>query len=1327
MFNKKKLFLLTTLIILLIGVVSASEVSEDTFDNSEKVFDNIEDTLHYENNVVNNKDNSKDMLENDNINVFNKTDKNQRSIVKDYIKDTKEDSNNVYVSNYNELVSQIDLINKGTEKSYTINLNPGNYNATTNIVLESDTSFTKEITINANNIVLDGKNKYQFLIINTGVISDEDSWEEYDDNINLKINNIILKNFNGTFGGAIHKLNLGMLKINNSKFINNSAVDGGAIYNSGNLTITNTEFISNIADTPDEYGTGFGSGAISNPSEGTLTISSSKFINNSATRYGGAIGNHGSLTIFDTLFTNNKITSDYYDKDFAGGAIFNYYAGDKTVSIVKSKFSNNYAMEGSAIYNIQSNMSIYDSDFINNTIFNEGYSGVETFMYINNSKFINNTNVNEGYVIHNTANLTINNSKIMNNKGRLEPVNNYGNDGYYQAKLIIDSSEFLNNINNHTSGGAIYNRYGDLTIKNSLFINNTAADDGGAIKNLDAILTIENTTFTDNTAERGGAIGNDDKLTIISSKFMNNKAIEGGYYNYGSGGAIYNSGDLVITNTEFTNNSAIIKGGAIYNHGEEDNYYCNLTITNSKLINNTANSGEAIYNNGILTLQNSFLKNNRINDKGTNNIINTTIDGELINDLKENATITVGSTRNVYKGDQVSIYGKLSANGIDIPNEKVLLRVSGEVYTLTTTTYGNYNLKLTPKSYGNYTIFVIFAGTDEYASSSASTTFEVMKRPTLLTLGCTEEVNVGDKVCIYGKLTTDGKDMADRTIMLQVNDDDYYVQTTQYGNYKLYITATESGTNYISASFDDDYECIYDYARAYTTFEVMKRPTLLTLGCTGEVYVGDKVCIYGKLTTDGKDMADRTIELTVNDYDYYYIQTTQYGNYKLYITATEEGTNNITAYFYDDIEYLYGSSIADTTFVAKQKPTLITLGSTQEAYIGDNVCIYGKLTTNGKDMANKTIIIKVNNDYYHVQTTQYGNYKIYITATEEGINNITARYLGSNIYMGDINQTTFTAKQKPTLLTLGSTQEAYIGGNVCIYGKLTTNGKDMANKKIIIKVNNDYYNTQTTQYGNYKIYVTATIAGQNNITARYLGSNIYMGDINQTTFTVNKKDTVLTLGSTKNVILGNNICIFGKLTVDGVDIPYKKVNVNVYDNDYSVTTTQYGNYKLYVNATKLGIINILSSFDGDNNYSSSINETSLTVCDVIYTIELPINLEEYYKTVGNDEFCTWYQTEDKQQLKGVYLDHYNKENPIEARPEYLVIDTKFYFKDNSGNIITVQGDDNYGGILSHDLISGYTPYKVLAKYRKLTQDEINLSSDYAYDPKTGEWYQIKQD
>ena len=176
---------------------------------------------------------------------------------------------------------------------------------------------------------------------------------------------------------AIHNLTLtrNMARYKSSHLVmDGDDASGGAVYNEGTLTISDSSFIHNVAD---EYG-----GAIHN--EGTLTISDSEFIDNRAVALGGAISNYeGTLVISDSRFSGN--TSE------DGGAILNGLGGRLVIS--GGSFNNNTAAVGGAVSGKTGTLIISGSSFIDNRAKGTGGAVHNWFgnMDISNSSFSGNS------------------------------------------------------------------------------------------------------------------------------------------------------------------------------------------------------------------------------------------------------------------------------------------------------------------------------------------------------------------------------------------------------------------------------------------------------------------------------------------------------------------------------------------------------------------------------------------------------------------------------------------------------------------------------------------------------------------------------------------------------------------------------------------------------------------------------------------------------------------------------------------------------------------------------------------------------------------------
>ena len=257
------------------------------------------------------------------------------------------------------------------------------------------------------------------------------------------------------------------------------------------------------------------------------------------------------ITISKSITINgNGITIDAKGKS----RIF-YINGGATVVLNNITFTNGYQREdGGAIYNENAKVTITGSQFIKNTISqNGGAINNKGTMNIAETCFIANKASWDGGAIYNTGNINIADSYFINST-----VNNGGGAIYnFESNMNITHSNFINNIAGAIqsySGGAIYNFYSNVNIACSNFIDNTANRiDGGAIYNWGREINIVNSSFIANKAITwdGGAISNyDGHMTITNSLFINNTARHGG--------AIYNRGNsnAEITNCVFINNKA---------------------------------------------------------------------------------------------------------------------------------------------------------------------------------------------------------------------------------------------------------------------------------------------------------------------------------------------------------------------------------------------------------------------------------------------------------------------------------------------------------------------------------------------------------------------------------------------------------------------------------------------------------------------------------------------------------------------------------------------------------------------------------------------------
>ena len=426
-------------------------------------------------------------------------------------------------------------------------------------------------------------------------------------------------------GAAIYNWYDGVLTVSGSNFTNNikNYKNGdrlvGAIATIGDATISDSYFVNNAGRWGGAITT---SGAlIAGDDVNTLTVSGSTFKENGGL-YGAGIFVAGSdFTVSDCVFDKNTAfgKGDMTPNNNNGAAIVVTDTGkDITGAITGSKFTNNKAQYGGAIYICEGNIAISDSLFENNSADVEG-GAIDIGSAINNpvvtiedSKFVNNT----PQAIHNSKELHLGIETFTDLQNAINLV-----DGILtldsdiamtddEAAGFVDGVAINKNIRidgkGHTISAEDLGRIFSIgegftvTLTNATLINGKATE-GGAIYN-DGSLTLSDVKLSDNAADSyGGAVFNNGHLVVSDSVFDSNDIVNRGSASVDYGGAaIYNwyDGVLTVSGSNFTNNIKNYKNGdrlvgAIATIGD-------ATISDSYFVNNAGRWGGAITTSGAL-------------------------------------------------------------------------------------------------------------------------------------------------------------------------------------------------------------------------------------------------------------------------------------------------------------------------------------------------------------------------------------------------------------------------------------------------------------------------------------------------------------------------------------------------------------------------------------------------------------------------------------------------------------------------------------------------------------------------------------------------------
>ena len=980
--------------------------------------------------------------------------------------------------------------------------------------------------------------------------------------------------------------------ISRSTFTNNKAQYGGAIdICAGTIKITNSKFINNSAD---EEG-----GAIDiNTLNGNLkvTISGSKFINNSAP-LGGAILNIKDLTVKGSTFINNTPNT-----------IFNWVGAGGNLNLNIRTFTDLQNAIGLVTGTLTLNQNVAmtakeAADFTNGitinkdiTIDGKGHTidaknlgrifsiGEGFTVTLTNATLINGRAV-EGGAIYNDGSLTLSDVKLSDNAA-----DSYGGAVFNNGELVVSDSVFdSNDIVNRGSasvdygGAAIYNWYdGTLTVSGSNFTNNIRNYKNG--DNLvGAITTIGNATvigsnFVNNSGRWGGALsvmgGESSSATnfidIDGTKFVNNSALYGGaMFVWGS--------NYSISNSVFDNNSAFGKGNMTPNNNNggalvvtQGNIPISGTIINSNFTNNKAQYGGAAWiNEGTVDISNSNFINNT-----------ATVEAGAIGfePAYTKITATVYGTNfinNTAGVDGGAIYsnGDLRISDSDFDNNKAQ---KADII------YSNINglLSINGNNYSNYTEnkapIINLAGIETISSDGG----------VIITVLDNKTVNVcyGDVVTLHAIITVDGVLVANQDLSFSVyNGEDVVVCKAN-----SLLNGSYVATYKINDVINKTVSIVYDGPEVHINtgiLNVSKANPDLTVGALN-ITVGDLEII----TVTGPKDATGLITLTLNGIDY--ILPIYNGEAKFYFQDLAYGTYDVSASYSGDNHYV----AAENSTVFKVDKVLANLNiHVEDITFGENGLV---IITLPSDIDGSIVTVNVNGKVYPV-TVENGFAKLPLRELNAGDYTISAVFAGNDKYLPGVSNALLTVSKADPALNVLISDVGYDGVfniNVALTGvdAIGLNGN------VIVTVNNKDYSVNIVNGKGTAVGVKLA-AGTYDFTAAWAGNDNYNAVGDSGKFSVAKVDSIIDV-AVSDIKVGEDAVISVKLLSDATG----SVTVTVNGKDYTETVVN-GVANVKVADLKAGTYDVAVKYSGDNNYNAAVATSSFTVSKVDSTMDVTVN------------------------------------------------------------------------------------------------------------------------
>ena len=1010
-----------------------------------------------------------------------------------------------------------------------------------------------------------------------------------------------------------------VVSINNSSFVGNKAPVAGAIFTNVDSKITNSNFTKNTASK---------GGAVLNENGAKLTVDNSTFKDNAADSYGGAVFNNGELVVSDSVFDSNDIVNrGSAGVDYGGAAIYNWE--NAKLDISKSNFTNNIKnyVNGDRLVGAVTtigNATISDSYFVNNSgrwggalAATGGVSGsaINT-IDVDGTKFVNNTALYGGAMFVWASNYTISNSVFDNNsafgKGDMSPNNNNGGALVVTQDNIPVSGKIVNsNFTNNKAqyGGAAWINEGTVDIDGSNFINNTATAEAGAIgfdsQYIKIIATVDGSKFVNNTAgSRAGAIYNLGDLTITCSEFDNNKAQFGDIiYNNNLGNK---EGILSINGNKysnFTENKApIINIGDINTISSTGGII--VTVLDNKTVNvcygDVVTLHATVVADGVLVAgqklffvidnveyianslgNGSYIASYEVKDVGSKTVgivydgSDVNIKTGMLNISKATPDLTVGAL-NITVGDLeiITVTGPKDATGL------ITLTLNGIDYILPIYN-GEAKFYFQDLAYGTYDVSASYSGDNHYVAAENSTVFKVDKVLANLKINV-EDITFGENGLVIITLPSD---IDGSIVTVNVNGKVYPVDI-ENGFGKLPLRELDAGDYTISAVFAGNDKYLPGVSNALLT--VSKAGPALNVLISDVGYDGVFNINVALTGVDAIGLNGNVI-VTVNNKDY----SVNIVNGKGTAVGVKlaAGTYDFTAAWAGNDNY---NAVGDSGKFSVAKVDSIIDVAVSDIKVGEDAVISVKLLSD----ATGSVTVTVNGKDY-TETVVNGVANVKVADLKAGTYDVAVKYSGDNNYNAAVATSSFTVSKVDSTMDV-TVNDIVFGGDLIVDAVLPVD----ATGEVVITVNGVDYHV-SIENGKATGTISGLAAGDYTVAIKYVGDDKYTGVEVAENVNVAKAQPVLGV-VIADVDYGNGFVIEATLTgVNGAPLS-GNVIVTVAGKEYTVKVTDG---KGIATGDKLaaGTYGFAAVWAGDDNYNIVTENGDFKVNKVDSAIDVAVS------------------------------------------------------------------------------------------------------------------------
>ena len=1093
---------------------------------------------------------------------------------------------------------------------------------------------------------------------NTGGIGGAVYWSSN----NANITDVDFINNSANTAGALYMGGLRNNTLTNGNFINNTAnTTGGAIYwaaSDGNLT----NCIFDIAKA-NEGGAIYWAGsngflndltftnvyAIENAgilyvSASNINISNSNFYNSHAND-GGALYIVGSgVALKNANFDNNSVSEN-------GGAI--YWIGNGA-SINNVNLTNNTAdVDGGALYIVS-----YDAVLINIQLFRNNASNYGGGIYWGGTGNMANATFEfnrafSGSAIYNGGTLSMENAYVLNNKANITSFDIIKNETNILLTIITVLTGYDNFLN------AIWTTSDNINVKNITYWG------------------VAGETVSDNTWIT--PVNGVSESTLYFDSRLAGMPINVNIKQEGS----YNDNYVGTTNIWgcYTHTDNIPPKGnyKVTASHPDDNYYFGFSDTVDMgfgipvpIVYVSLNSSEVYYNSDVTVKVQSIRIDPAGNPIPTMGKADIYIDGKSIgltldvvdssaqyiitlpkeftvglhnitaffHDGKTNTGDDLGPAYsdpyyfNVVKNFMPTVVDISTVSPTFYVGENFNITVSGPESYLGSISYvarnlegifslvnGTYNISACYSEEGPVYVLLYIGGDDNYLPSSASYTFNVVRKPISLkfenaTRSILNSINVGDDAVIQINLSDDS---ATGNVIVNIDGVDYAAPIN--GSFATVIVSNlNNGVHTIVASYEGNNQ--YNPSSPVTATLAVNKININSINVTADnenFLVGDNVSFTINIssTNSSKYPVNGIVNVTVNGKNYEVYINDNMG----YMTVQDlpSGNHSVSVFYAGDNQFNSRfDTVNNVVNVDKINTEIIITPDNPIIFVGDDVAFDITVNCDKYDI-NDTLIIKIDNAEYNVPVIDG---KAYLNISglkyKSDAYNVNVSYRGNSQFKAS-NATTSIQVNKVDITGVDiklSKDTIYVGENIVLNINVTAE-KYVVNGLVSVTVNGVEFNASIVD-GKGSLTIPGFTNGTYDVIVSYDGDDTFNAYPSVSSSITVKKVAIddIKVSTNSPIYVGEDAILNVNVTTNYHDFN-GIITVKVNGREYNLTVVE-GIGSLNVLGLNNGTYEVFISFGGNDKFNEFNKYSSLNVTSVIVNkIPTKIEMNDVTINVGN--------------------------------------------------------------------------------------------------------------